>query len=133
MLEMIFILFIGLFGIPAVLAVGQSAIDLGRISVAAWRQHPWRTCFGWLLFGVVASAVVLYLMVFVGEVMVQATCAGAGCAQGGVGLMIFSPLPWLSVLGLFVLQKLVFNGSFLPRLANPDFDVAKALVRQSPP
>ena len=97
-MDTFFIFVISFFGMPAVVFVGWSMIALSENAPALLRAHPARSILGFLLVLLGVVLVLPYVVVFVGEVYVQATCSGAGCAQGGVGLLLFTPLPWISCL-----------------------------------
>lgn len=97
-MDTIFIFVISFFGMPAVLFVGWSMIALSENAPALLRAHPGRSILGFVLALLGALIVLPYVGVFVGEVYTQATCSGAACAQGGVGLLMFTPLPWIACL-----------------------------------
>ena len=114
----LFIVFLGLLGYPAVRNVLSTATKAVRASRNSWAIYPVRTCVGASLVFIISVGVVPYLLVFVGEFYTQLTCNGAGCAQGGVGLLMFTPLPWLCRLLLAGVQRFVFNNRYLPSLTS---------------
>ena len=72
-----------------------------------------RLLFTLILLIILAAGVYAYLIIFVAELYVQLTCTGSGCAQGGVGLLLFTPLAGVT----YVVGRLVFDGKCLPALA----------------
>jgi hypothetical protein len=74
-----------------------------------------------ILLLISAAGVYAYLMIFVGELYVQVTCVGVGCAQGGIGLLLFTPVSWISYAVTYGIARLIFNGKFLPVLTKPNF------------
>ena len=97
-MDTFFIFVISFFGMPAVVFVGWSMIALSENAPRLLRAHPLRSLIGFLMAISGGLLVLPYVGVFLGEVYIQATCSGAGCAQGGVGLLMFTPLPWISCL-----------------------------------
>jgi hypothetical protein len=116
-----FIIFLGLLGFPAVRATvrGQLRV-LQSLRGVPFRMRV-RIFMVFLLLLVTAIGIVAYLAVFVGELYVQVTCKGAACAQGGVGLLMFTPIAWLSYSITRAIAWRLFDGKRLPLLATPNF------------
>lgn len=105
-MDTFFIFVISFFGMPAVVFVGWSMIAMSENAPALLRANPARSALGFLLVLLGVLMALPYVVVFLGEVYTQATCAGAACAQGGLGLLIFTPLPWISCLLAYGAMKL---------------------------
>ena len=112
----LFILFLGLAGLPPLLFVAWTAGLAARRAPAIARRHPWRSALVGALMLIAALPVLPYLVVLAGEVLVQWRCDGAACAQGGVGVMLVGHLAWLGGALQFATVKLAFYGRFLARL-----------------
>ncbi|HJV03281.1 MAG TPA: hypothetical protein VJ752_22285 [Burkholderiaceae bacterium] len=113
----LFILFLGLFGLPPILFVGMTAgVVLGHARAFA-RRHPWRLALVAALMVAAALPALPFAVVLAGEVLIQWRCDGAACAQGGVGVLLVAQIAWLGGALQFATVKLAFNGRFLPRLS----------------
>lgn len=116
MLGPLYIVFIGAFGLPAVFVVGQFAVAMARVAWPEFAAHPYKVLSSMVLCAALVGLCVPYVFAFIGEFGLQVLCEGAGCAQGGAGLMMVTPLSWLSCALMIGLERLMFDGRFLPRI-----------------
>lgn len=106
MTDLMFMALVTFAGIPAVLSSASTLIRVIRAFPGASQLNGFRTLLITILVVLVSMALLPYLAVLAGELYVQATCAGAGCAQGGVGLVMVTPLPWLVHFAIAALAKI---------------------------
>lgn len=52
---------------------------------------------------ITSSGIIAFFLVFLAEYEIQLHCSGVGCAQGGIGLVMFIPIAWISY---FITQTL---------------------------
>ena len=52
---------------------------------------------------ITSSGIIAFFLVFLAEYEIQLHCSGASCAQGGIGLLMFIPIAWISY---FITQTL---------------------------
>lgn len=48
------------------------------------------------LLAVLSLGMISFIIVFIAELSIQITCTGAGCAQGGIGVIMYLPVAWCS-------------------------------------
>lgn len=116
-----YIIFLGLLGLPAVIVTlrGQICVLQTLAEAPTDIKGKIRTVF--LILAVTSIGVYIYLLVFFQELSVQQSCMGAACAQSGVGLTMYTPIAWLSYYITTSIAKHYFNGKDLPLLATPNF------------
>ncbi|MFA6062876.1 MAG: hypothetical protein WC736_09770 [Gallionella sp.] len=113
----LYIILLSLITFPAVVGTLRKQLQVALVAKRAPNHMKVRLLFTLILLIILAAGVYAYPIIFVAELYVQLTCTGSGCAQGGVGLLLFTPLAWVSYGVTYVVGRLVFDGKCLPVLA----------------
>lgn len=113
--EIWFLLFEGIFGVPAVFLLGMLFIRLGRMTPPLLKAYRVRAILALVLVLVCSLGVLGYVVVFVWEFYELLNCKGAGCAQAGLGTFVFTPIAWVSWLLTWSVVRTVFSTKFFPR------------------
>jgi hypothetical protein len=110
------VLFLSLFGLPSVFLLIWLAVRIGRAVPTLFRMFPVKTVVAIAVIALCSSGVWIYLAITALEMQIQLTCKGADCAQGGVGLVMLTPVAWVSCAVSWVVARVIFSGWILPRL-----------------
>ncbi len=116
--EIWFLLFEGIFGVPAVLLLGKLFIRLGSMVPPLLKAYRVRAILALVLVLVCSLGVLSYVAVFVLEFYELLNCRGAGCAQAGLGTFVFTPIAWVSWLLTWSVVRAVFSAKFFPHLSD---------------
>jgi hypothetical protein len=111
-----FTAFLMLPALPALVGIGKTLVHVPSICRRALPDAPVRAAIGAVAMILSVLLAAPYFFVLFAEARAEATCVGAGCAQGGIGLMFVTPQPWLSYIMVVVVKRAFFNGSFLPSI-----------------
>lgn len=110
------VLFLSLFGLPTVFLLIWLLVRIGRAVPTLFRMSPVKTAVAVAVIVLCSSGVWVYLAVMALEMQIQLTCKGADCAQGGVGLVMLTPVAWVSCAISWIVARIIFSGWILPRL-----------------
>lgn len=116
--EIWFLLFEGIFGVPAVYLLGRLFIRLGHMAPPLMKAYRAKAILAFVLVLVCSLGVLSYAFVFGLEFYELLNCHGAGCALGGLGTFVFTPIAWLSWLLTWWVARAVFSSKFFPHLSN---------------
>lgn len=120
MSEIWFLLFEGIFGIPAVLLLGRLLIRTYKISSPLLIVYRGKTILALTLVFICSLGVFGYISVFIIEFYELFNCRGAGCAQAGLGTFVFTPIAWLSLALAWAVVRGIFTPKYFPTLVKID-------------
>ncbi|MEQ1536523.1 MAG: hypothetical protein ABL923_11655 [Burkholderiaceae bacterium] len=103
-------------GLPAVCLTIWLAVRIWRAVPTLYRLSPIKTVLSVAFILLCSSGVWLYLAGTALEVQIQLTCAGGECAQGGMVIVMLTPVAWISCIISWVAARIIFNGKILPKL-----------------
>lgn len=110
------VLFLSLFGLPTVFLLIWLVVRIWRAVPALFRTSPVKLVLSVTVILLSSSGVWLYLAVTAVEMQIALTCRGGECAQGGMGLVMLTPVAWVSCAVSWVVARVIFSGWILPRL-----------------
>ncbi len=108
----------GIFGVPAVFLLGSLFVRLGRMAQPLFNAYRAKATLALIVVLICSLGVLSYALVFVVEFYELLNCRGAGCAQGGLGTFVFTPIAWLSWLLTRSVAQVVFSPKFFPHLSD---------------
>ena len=117
MTDIWFLLIEGIFGVPAVLLLGRLFTRLVCTVPPLFKAHRVKATLALVIVLICSVGVLSYAFVFTLELYELLNCKGAGCAQGGLGTFVFTPIAWLSWLLTWWVARAVFSPKFFPHLS----------------
>lgn len=117
-----FIIFLFMLGLPALIGLYRGFASIFREQFSACSfEEVFRVISMLLLLILLSIGEVGFFLVFIEELMLQLTCVGGRCAQGGIGLMMYLPIAWVSYALVCLANAGFIKFNFWPRPIKPNF------------
>jgi hypothetical protein len=122
-----FIMCLFLPGFPTLIGVcrGFAGIFTKELFSCSLAQAA-RALFLALVLLVLSLGAIAFFFVFLGELILQVRCGSADCAQGGIGLVFFLPIAWISYALVWLVNAAFVRWHVWPAPLRPGFFFVKA-------